>query len=85
MVRAELKLNRRVKPDANGLVRGMLTLRRDIAMALEEQEGPTHAQTVEATTKFVNALRLAGHNEAADDVRSSMEAATATATAQGGR
>ena len=76
VVRVELKLNRRAKADPNELVRGMLTLRRDIAMAMEEQEGPAHPQTVEAVTKFVNSLRLAGRNEAADEVQSSMDAAT---------
>ena len=55
----------------------MLALRRDIAMAMEEQEGPTHEGTIEAVTCFVNSLRLAGRHEAAAEVRASMEAAIA--------
>ena len=50
------------------LIKEALALRREVAVAREEQCGAQHATTQEAVVKLASTLRLGGHGDMADEL-----------------
>ena len=68
-----------VRETDDKLLRMSLALRRRIAMALEEQLGPEHPDTIEATKKLAAALKRSGHLDLAADLERVLEGIAAEA------